>query len=435
MLLFSVPSARPVRRVVRLAARGCLLFVGVPIAAPVLSAQVFDAAPLSLDEAVRLAGTSTPVVAAQQAAVDAAQAAVEPAGALPDPQLIAGIENLPVDSSGAFSLTRDSMTMRKLGVFQDVPRLAKREARTALAAAQALRERALLDTTRLALRESVARAWIARAAAEQRLELLRSMRPRSEAQIAAATAALTAGRASAADALAARWAQAALADRIDDAAREVEEARADLVRWLPDSAGRPIGAAPDWSDPGVDPDVLLTRAAHHRELATYDAAEQAAEADIALARAAKRPDWSMELAYAQRGPAYSGMVSLTFRVGLPLFAAHRQDPLIASREAALDRLHAEREDALRMHVATLHKTLAAWRSARERVRRYQSELLPLADDRAEAALAAYRGGRGDLQATLVAFDAAVEQRIAYAGLVNTLGQAWAGLRYAFAEDR
>lgn len=433
MSLLSYFSTPLVRRFARFAPWPRLLLCTALAASPFV-AYAADT-PLSLEEAMRLAEETAPMVAAQQAAVNAAQAAIEPAGALPDPQLIAGIENLPVNTGDAFSLTRDFMTMRKVGVMQDVPRHAKRAARTERAEAQAARERVLLGTTLLTLRESVARAWIARATAEQRLDLLRSLQPRAEAQIAAATAALTAGRGTAAEAIAAKSAQAALVDRIDQAAREVEETRAELERWLQDSTARPLGAMPDLADLGVDPDGVLVRAAHHRELATYDATEQAAEADIALARAEKRPDWSVELAYAQRGPAYSNMVSLQFRVGLPLFAAHRQDPLIASKQAALEQLRAEREDALRMHTATLRKNLATWRSARERVQRYQRELLPLVDDRAEAALAAYRGGRGDLQATLSAFDAAVEQRVVYTELINTLGQAWAGLRYAFAEDR
>lgn len=410
------------------------MLLGVAFAASPFLARAVDG-PLSLEEAVRLAEATAPVVAAQQAAVDAAQAAIEPAGALPDPQLIAGIENLPVNTGDAFSVTRDFMTMRKVGVMQDVPRHAKRAARSERAEAQAARERAMLNTTQLTLRESVARAWIARATAEQRLDLLRSLQPRAEAQVAAATAQLTAGHGTAAEAIAAKAEQAMLADRLDQTAREVEEARAELVRWLPESADRALGAAPDWSDLGGDPDSMLTRVAHHRELLSYDAAEHIAAADIALAQADKRPDWSVELAYAQRGPAYSNMVSLQFRVGLPLFAAHRQDPLIASKQAVLAQIEAERDDAVRMHTAALRKTLAAWRDARDRVQRYERELLPLANDRAEAALAAYRGGRGDLQATLAAFDAAVEQRVVYTELVNTLGQAWAGLRYAFAEDR
>ena len=394
-----------------------------------------DVRPLSLTEAVRLAEQESPAILARRAAAESAADAIAPAGALPDPQLVAGVDNLPVTTGDAFSLTNDFMTMRKIGVVQEFPREEKRQLRTERAQAVAAREQAILASAQLSVRESVARAWIARVTAERRLELLKTLDPRAQAQVAAATAALSSGRGSVADAIAAKAAQAMLADRISQAEREVAETRAEFARWLPDVGERPLGDAANWSELGVDPDSLVTQATHHRELLAYEAAEKIATTEVALARAEKKPDWSLEFDYAQRGPRYSNMISLEFRVGLPLFSGSRQDPTIASKQAALAQIEAEREDARRMHAADLRKIIVVWRSARERVERYERELLPLADDRAEAALAAYRGGRVDLQASLTALDQVVEQRIAYTDLQNTLGQAWAALRFAFPEER
>ncbi len=404
------------------------------LCAPAAFAATVDT-PLPLLEAVRLADAEAPAISARRAAVESANDAITPAGALPDPQLLAGIENLPVNGVDAFSLTNDFMTMRKIGVMQEIPGGDKRQLRTERAQAAAAREQALLMNEQLSVRESVARAWIARSTAERRLELLKTLAPRAQAEVAAATAALSAGRGSAADGIAAKSAQAMLADRISQAEREVADARSDFARWLPEAAERPLGDAPNWADLGVNPDSLVTNVAHHRELLAYDAAEQMANTDVALARAEKRPDWSVEFDYAQRGPQYSNMISLEFRVGLPLFASSRQDPTIASKQAAVAQIEAEREDARRMHTAELRKVVTAWRSASDRVNRYEHELLPLADDRAEAALAAYRGGRGDLQASLTALDQVIEQRIAYTELQNALGQAWATLHFAFPQER
>jgi cobalt-zinc-cadmium efflux system outer membrane protein len=420
--------------------RRCILFSGLAFAIALTSASTVSAAnvdtrPLSLSEAVRLADAESPAVAARQAAAESAEDAIVPAGALPDPQLVAGIDNLPVTKGEAFSLTDDFMTMRKIGVMQDVPRREKRQLRTERAQANAAREQALLTSERLSVRESVARAWIGRAMAERRLVLLQELEPRALAHVAAATAAVSAGRGSVADGIAAKSAQAMLADRISQVERDVDEARADFARWLPEAAERPLSDAPEWTDLGVDPDSLVVNAAHHRELLAYDAAERVATTDVSLARAEKRPDWSVEFDYAQRGPRYSNMISLEFRVPLPIFPGGRQDPMIASKQAALAQIQAEREDARRMHTAELRKTIAAWRSARDRVERYKRELLPLADDRADATLAAYSGGRGDMQAALTALDAAIEQRIAYTELQTTLGQAWATLHFAFPQER
>jgi outer membrane protein TolC len=393
-----------------------------------------DAGPLSLEDAVRLAEQQAPMLEARRAAVESASDTIGPAGQLPDPELIAGIDNLPVTTGDAFSLTRDFMTMRKVGVMQTFTRHAKRDARTQRAEAGADRERALLLNEQLSTCEATAKAWIARWSAERRLNLLQSLRTRADAQVAAATAALSGGRGSAADGIAAQSAKAMLEDRITQAQRDVDEARADFARWLADAAERELGDAPSWSDLGSDPNAILQHVGHHRELLTYDAMEHAANAEVELARAEKKPDWTVEFDFAQRGPAYSNMISLEVHVPLPLFAAHRQDPLIASKLAAAAQIEGERADALRMHTADLKKMLATWRSALERANRYEHELLPLADDRADAALAAYRGGRGELQGTLSAFDNAVDQRVAYTELLNTLGQAWAALHFAFPQE-
>jgi cobalt-zinc-cadmium efflux system outer membrane protein len=430
--MFSVfPSLIRVARRVSAWTQVCVL---VAVSFAFLTPSALAQAPLTLDDAVKLAGQQAPSLEARQAAVQSASEAIGPAGQLPDPELVAGIDNLPVTTGDAFSLTRDFMTMRKVGVMQTFTRRAKRDARTRQAEAMTEREEALLTNERLSVSEATAKAWIARWSAERRLALLRELRPRAEAQAAAAVAALSGGRGSAADGIAAQSEKALLEDRIAQAQRDLEDAQAEFARWLPDAAERPLGDPPDWTNLGIDPDTVLHHVGEHRELLTYDAMERAANADVDLARAEKQPDWNVEFDYAQRGPQFSNMISLEVRIPLPLFASHRQDPLIAAKLAAAAKVEAERADALRMHTADLRKQIATWRSAVERSRRYEKELLPLADDRADAALGAYRGGRGELQGTISAFENAIEQRIAYTELLDTLGRAWASLHYAFPQE-
>jgi cobalt-zinc-cadmium efflux system outer membrane protein len=52
---------------------------------------------LTFDEALRIAQTQAPQIRAQQENISAAQSSLQPAGALPDPQLALGIENLPIE--------------------------------------------------------------------------------------------------------------------------------------------------------------------------------------------------------------------------------------------------------------------------------------------------------------------------------------------------
>jgi outer membrane protein TolC len=79
------------------------------------------------------------------------------------------------------------MTMRKIGVMQALPRREKRALRRERAEADAAKARALLLTTQLSTRESVARAWTAVANAERRLTLVSAMRAQADALVGGAT--------------------------------------------------------------------------------------------------------------------------------------------------------------------------------------------------------------------------------------------------------
>ena len=392
-------------------------------------------APLTLEQALAEAERDAPRIEAGDAAARAAQSLVAPAGELPDPQLLFGIDNLPIDGPDAGSFTADFMTMRRIGVMQEFPNRAKRAARTERAVAEVEREQALLTVATLTVRESVAMAWIAVHRTERTVELLEALKPRLDAQVMAADAALAGGRGSTADAILARSQRSALEDRLAEARRDAIKARADLARWLPEDAQRPLAEPPDFRVLDRDPAAIVAGVARHRGLLAIDAQQRVVQAELSVAQAEKRPDWALEVSYGDRGPAFSNMVSAGVRIDLPIFGTRRQDPVVASKRAALERVEAEREDARREHVAELRGAIAIWESERERVALFERELLPLAADRADAAIAAYRGGRGDLAGSLIALNDLIEQQLAATQRRAELAEAWVTLRYAFAQER
>ena len=391
--------------------------------------------PLGLDDAVRLAVAQAPQLAAQQAAIRAAESEAIRAPALPDPQLIAGIDNLPLGGDERYSLTRDSMTMRKVGVMQEFPRKEKRRLRGERAEAEVDAESARLTAQSLDVRRQTAQAWIDRHVAERERSALDALRAELAAQTRIAEAVFRGSGGSAADVLAAQAAEVQLADRLDDVERLIAQAHASLARWIgPHAASRPLGEAPDFTSLPQPPAQLLEQTGRHAALLPYAAMQAAAETDIALARAEKKPDWSLEVAYAQRGPEFSDMLSVAVRIDLPLFAAHRQGPGIAAKRAQLDKVLAERADAERVQRADTASALAAWQGADKRVRRYENELLPLTEQRTRVALAAYGGGRGDIQPVLAARTAQIESRLAYVDQLRERAREWAELRYLLPEE-
>jgi outer membrane protein TolC len=157
-------------------------------------------------------------------------------------------------------------------------------------------------------------------------------------------------------------------------------------------------------------------------------------AEVRLAEAAKRPDWSLEVAYAQRGPAYSNMVTIGVRVDLPIFEGRRQNPAIASKLAAAEQIRSQAEDARRAHLTEVRVMLADWRAAQLRVRRIESAQIPLAKGRTEMLLAAYGGGRGELGAVLESRRMEIETRIALVQATTEMGRAWAQLNFLLPLD-
>ena len=205
--------------------------------------------------------------------------------------------------------------------------------------------------------------------------------------------------------------------------------RAELTRWIGVDADRPPAGIPTDAELNVTPEALIDSVPHHPPLAPVVARLAQAQTDVDLARADKRPDWSVEADYAQRGPAYSNMVSLEFHVSLPLFGEHRQNPDIAEKLARVRAQEAERDDQVRMHTAEIQGELIQWRLGRERLKHYLAELLPLARDRSRAAVASYSAGRSDLRGAVDALTQEIDTQLAYVQLEGQVARAWTYLHF------
>lgn len=402
---------------------------GLWLLAVSLMASAADGQALSFDEAVELALQSAPQVTARAEGIMAMRELAVSAGRLPDPALLVGVDNLPVDGPDAGSTTADFMTMRNVGLMQEFPNRRKRSLERERASAEVRFADAELADTSLAVARETARAWTRRAAVESALQDLKSLRPEVELGAAAARAGVASGRASTAEALAAQAAIVRLDNRILELETEAHHARIELGRWIGAEAERPIAPMPGFDRLPEQASALLAGVGSHGPILPFEARLAAARTDVELARAEKRPDWSAALTFGKRGPDFSDMASLQFTVDLPLFARRRNDAVIAARGAALRQLEADRESMLRAHTAELHKTLVEWEQAGAQLRQYDRDLVPLARERATAALAAYRAGRGGFQLALDAFEEEIDVAIERAMLAEARGRAWAFLRY------
>jgi outer membrane protein TolC len=386
---------------------------------------------LTLEAAQRLALGQSRKLAAQDASILASREMAVAAGQLPDPVLKAGIDNLPVSGPDRFSLTNDSMTMRRIGVMQELPGAGKRQRRAEVyerAADKAGAEKALAAA---AIARDTALAWLDLYFSGAMAQLVGEQAAEAQLELGAADGAYKAGRGSQADLFAARGALAMVQDRASEIGRRVQNARFALGRWVgPDPATNlALAGAPDLEHVRLAPATLGSVLVNHPQIAVLDREEDVARAGARLAEANRKSDWSVEVAYQQRGSAYSNMVSVGLAVPLQWDRAKRQDREVSARLAQADQARAERDDALAAHVAETQAMLGDWQTGRERLARFRNELIPLAADRTTATLSAYRGGKAALAEVLAARRNELDVKLQALQLDADTARLWAQLNF------
>lgn len=383
-------------------------------------------APLTLQQATQRALERAPMLDARRSGVVAASEERARAGALPDPVLTVGIDNLPITGSDAFNFGADEMTMKRVGVRQDIPAHAKREAQRTLADRRIDEASAQQRADGLAVQRATAETWIDLWAAQQTIDALSHLREQAALAAKVAKAQVAAGG-SPADALAAQAAVLEIDNRIEEATAMREIARTSLARWTGERDVDPSGA-PDFDHLPVAEDRLLADVDHAGVLLPIGAQVETAAAAVDAARAERHPDWSLSAAYGQRDGGRSDMVMVEVGIGLPLFTRDRQDHGIAARQADYQAALDNREDRRRELTASIQAALARWHALQRQVALHEEQMLPVARDRSALALAAYRSG-GPLEPWLDARRDELAVHLAHAQHLGELGRAWAALAY------
>ena len=384
---------------------------------------------LSLAQAQGLAIQGSRQLPAQDFAITASRELAVAAGQLPDPVLKLGVDNLPSNGPDRFSATNDFMTMRRIGVMQEFTRADKRQLRTDRFEREAEKTRAEKDMTTAAIERATALAWLDRYYAEAMATALAEQGAQAKLELQAAEGAYRAGRGTQADIFAARSALAFFDDRASDVQRRIRNATTMLARWIGEAVTAPLAGKPAIDAIRLDSATLATTLAHHPEIKVLTKREEVAVIEASLAQASKHADWSVEVAYQQRGPAYSNMISVGVSIPLQWDQRNRQDRELASKLAIVEQVKAERDETLRAHIAETRTMIDEWQNGLERQARYQSELIPLADQRTQAALVAYRGGKATLTEVLAARRAEIDVRLQALQLEADTARLWAQLNF------
>lgn len=400
------------------------LFAGLLHVAPSWGGE-----PLTLLKAQRLAVERSRLLNAQDASISAAHAMAAASSQLPDPVLKLGVDNLPINGDDRFSLSRDFMTMRRIGIMQEMTRADKRHLKSARFEREAEKSRAEKNAAIATIERDTALAWLGRYYAEAMLSVVAEQIQQAKLEIEAAQSAYRSGRGSQADVFTAKSALAMLEDKGSEINLRARNAKTILARWTGDVDESSLAGLPNVDSISLHPQTLETHLQNHPEITALTKQEEIAKTEAQLAQANKKADWSWEVAFQQRGSAYSNMVSLGVSIPLQWDQEHRQDRELAAKQALVEEAHAKRDEMLRDHIAEVRTMIAEWESNRERRTRYQDELLPFAKNRTQAVLAAYRGGKSTLTDVLASRRNEIEIRLQALQLDLEIAKLWAQISF------
>ncbi len=361
------------------------------VAALVLAA----APPVHLSDLLAEARKNNPDLRAATAQARAAAASVSPAGALDDPMLMVQFWNMPVDLSTVPVMAQ---------LTQPLPLGGKRSARRDAAEAQSRMAQADVATKARDIEAEVAKAYFDLFMADRALEIDSEIEHTLRAMLAAANARVAAGKSDQVDALKAEGNILKLdADRLT-AAADRASASARLVGLLNREPGTSLGGT---TIPGVLSSLpaeaeLRQRALQSRpELASVRAAVAGSQAQLRLADAARVPDLSVFVGemHTFRMPGVADFLFAGVQVSLPIFSGSKNQPRIQAAAAQIEAAN-ETERSLQNRIAA--EVAQAYARVRTEARQVElhHQLIPLARQTVQSAIASYSAGRVDFLTVL-----------------------------------
>ena len=333
-----------------------------------------------------------PSVAALSEKLAAAREMIAPAGALPDPMVELMLQDV---SFPSYTVGKMEMSMLGPEVRQSLPFPGKREARRAVARADADVRADELEALRRRMVFQVRGVYAKVYALDQERDTLRAARQLLDMLAATVASRYAVGEAEQEAVVKAQLEVTRLEERRTDLEAERAALVASLNRLLDQPASTPLGAVTALPSPPVpnEPweDAVLESSA---DVAAGRAAVVAAERRLELARLDLKPDFTAGAGVGLRG-GLDPVVTLRFGVELPLWRKEKQLPMFRAAQHELEMAKAElreAEAAARSEVARLH---AAWNQTQQQIVRYRQGVIPQSSAAVDAARASYLAGRGD----------------------------------------
>lgn len=396
-----------------------LLVILISPASTLRSAETSALENLTLEQAIELAERQHPQLAEAHALVAAAAGRAQQSGTLPNPELIVGAQQLPLD--------RDASNQREYvaGIAQPIPlgsRLSK--ARDAELLEREVRVRGL-EVVRRDLRKRVHSAFATALYQEQAYQTQSQIAHYSERAVALTKARVAAGDTVPEDLARVEMEFARTQVELRRAATMREQSQFALAAAMGDTnlKVKSLAGSLDTTFELPTLESLATSLSAQPELQLAEAGVRASNARVDLARAERIPDVKVEALYHRLEGTKENTVDIGLSIPLPLFDRNQGKLREARAEVAAAEARSRlTENELNLRLRESHAQLT---SALATTRALQTEILPRAEAILKAAEARYAAGDASLTELLPARRDWAALQLSHLESLRDVMQAWA----------
>ena len=359
------------------------------------STRSLHAQAITLDEIEREAMANNPEIRAAEARVVVARARTPEAGALDDPMFMYRNWGTPLEKPWDWYQAQHMFMYQ-----QSLPGSGKRAARTEVVKQQAAESEAQIEVVRREIGVRVRKTYydLLRSADEHRIH--DQQMELSKQALESATVKYTVGRVPQQDVLKAQIAMTRLADHLVMLDEEEASARAELNALMGRDPGASLEVIGKYGTPRTLPNLgELERVAleNRPELKAIAATGNVADAQLALARKAYTPDFTVAGGYMLMpdGSMFRNNYMAELTVSLPWLNRRKHDSEIKEAQAAREVVRSEQNTQVNAAFLEIQQALIQASAAERSLELYRDTLRPQAEAALKSAAAAYQHDRTD----------------------------------------
>ena len=373
---------------------------------------VASAEVLSLQQAVEKAVSQDDWLISSQQKENAIRALSQGMTALPDPKINVGLLNMPTDS---FDFNQEAMTQFNVSVSQMFPAGDTLRLTGEKYAVQGDQMPLMRDNRRAMLAMEVSNLWLTAYSYEESIKLVKQNRILFEQlhEVVESSYSSAYGRAKQQDLVRSELELIKLDHRLTQLSQAKENALKKLSQYiLPTMAdqntadqditlkttGEPIMVTPS-NILSSNSLALAARLSLHPLVRIVDVQSNTAQIDKAIAEQKYKPEWGVTLGYGYRGDDLSGkdradLASIAVSVSVPIFSSSRQDAQVKAASLQVESFLSEKQLVLNEFMAKYRVLTSDITLLDQRIRLYQTKLLPSYRESAQAMLNAYTSNDG-----------------------------------------